>query len=211
MRLWYRLGSRKANFDVLNMNPENVPVRANMVCVVPMDKVQRAIQHLNENIEKDQLYAFKIYDFFTFLILLHTTDLHHSSYTNTFSSGADVYRKSINEVRSRTSFTDLWQSLQDFGLLISHNVTLSSGDIPKNNPRKFQFLTKMTRNKKLPNFLSNFQYWFRNVLQHLTEVFRPYHPCKKSLEIDFQLPKKKSFLDFPLFQPFLGVYFYKVS
>ena len=94
---------------------------------------------------------------------------------------------------------------------IREKSSSSSGDIPKNNARKCQFLKKMTRNKKLPNFLSNFQYWFRNVLQHLTEVFRPYHPCKKSLEIDFQLPKKKVFLIFPFFSRFLGVYFYKVS
>ena len=88
---------------------------------------------------------------------------------------------------------------------------LTSGDIPKNNSRKCQFFTKMTKNKKLPNFLSNFQNWFRNDLQHLTEVFRPYHPCKKSLEIDFQIPKKKVFLIFPFFSRFLGVYFYKAS
>ena len=87
----------------------------------------------------------------------------------------------------------------------------SSGDIPENNSRKCQFFTKMTKNKKLPNFLSNFQNWFRNDLQHLTEVFRPYHPCKKSLEIDFQIPKKKVFLIFPFFSRFLGVYFYKAS
>ena len=88
---------------------------------------------------------------------------------------------------------------------------ITSGDIPKNNSRKCQFFTKMTKNKKLPNFLSNFQNWFRNDLQHLTEVFRPYHPCKKSLEIDFQIPKKKVFLIFPFFSRFLGVYFYKAS
>ena len=69
--------------------------------------------------------------------------------------------------------------------------SLTSGDIPENNPRECHFLPKRARNKNCLNFLSNFQHYFRNVLQHLTEVFRPYDPCKKSLEIDSQSPKKK--------------------
>ena len=87
----------------------------------------------------------------------------------------------------------------------------SSGDIPENNPRECHFLPKKGQKEKLPNFLSNFQHYFRNVLQHLTEVFRPYDPCKKSLEIDSQPSKKKFSAFFAFFSRFLGVYFYKAS
>ena len=71
------------------------------------------------------------------------------------------------------------------------------------------FSAKNGQKQKLPYFFSNFQHYFRNVLQHLTEVFRPYDPCKKSLEIDSQPSKKKFSVFFAFFSRFLEVYFYK--
>ena len=88
---------------------------------------------------------------------------------------------------------------------------LACDDIPGFNYGKSEFFGKIVKLKKLPDFFSKFHRWFKNVLQHLRQLFRTHHPWEKSLETIFETFEKKVFRFLVIFGLFSTIKFFEIG